>query len=250
MINDFPLLVGGERKSILLQYTIGEIINLRTLKLNEVTYGKSHADMINVAIGTSYRGYQSSGVDMRDFGVPDVHAWFVYMDGSVHGYEDGWRWRNYLSPDGNTILECLDSNDKQKLIGKQNKDGYHPYRLCFQIDPYENGGRYCCKFVGAFALTSFLSKDLTKMKYVKVADSFTIGSKGESGGYLDDKTDFIPKIAGYHTPIEELGFSRLVLRILKNGHISYAGELLELGIEVDGELANEIRQKIYHCFGE
>jgi len=222
---------------------------LKILNLGDVTYGLNHADMINKAIGTNYDAWFKSVVDLDQFGVQGVVAWFVFMDGSEHGYEEGWRWKNYIFDDKNEIHEYNVSTIKTTIIKKRNEDGYYPFRLCFQIDPYNTGNRYCCKFVGAFRLTSFLKEDLTAIKYTKVIDSFTLGSKGEKGFYLNSKDDFLKKNSSYFIPLEKLGFSDRVYQLLKRGNISYAGELLELGFCINGEIADEIRHKIFKCFG-
>lgn len=221
---------------------------MRVFNAGDVTYGKSHVDMINKAIGTNYFAWQKATVDLEQFGVPDVIAWFVFMDGSEHGYEEGWRWKNYLSENGEEICEYNVSPSKMAVIAKRNEDGYYPYRLCFRLDPYENGNRHCCRFVGAFTFEKFIKEDLTAIKYKKIADEFRIGSKGESGCHLSSKADFIQKESHHLQSIGELGFSDRVYRLLKNGGIIYAGELLELGLGITGEIAEEIQQKLYQYF--
>ena len=51
-------------------------------------------------------------------------------------------------------------------------------------------------------------------------------------------------------PLSELGLSDRVYRLLKSGGISFAWELLSLGMETSGEIADEIRQKLYEVFRE
>ncbi len=223
---------------------------MKILNTGDVTYGNSHADMINKAIGTSYDGWQKSSVDLAQFGADGVIAWFIFMDGSEHGYENGWRWKNFLSDNGDVIREYNVSPSKTAVIMKRNEEGYLPFRLCFRLDPYEIGSRHCCKFMGAFVLDSFIKEDLTAIKYIKVSDSFNLGSKGESGNYIDGKNIFLKKGGRLLKPLSELGLSDRVYRLLKSGGISFAWELLSLGMETSGEIADEIRQKLYEVFRE
>lgn len=223
---------------------------MKVLNKGEVTYGKSYADMINKAIGTNYAGWGKSTVNLEQFGAPGVVAWFVYMDGSEHGYEEGWRWRNYLSNDGNEIREHNVSQSKTAIAARRKENGYFPYRLSFRLDPYETCNKYCCKFVGAYKFSCFLKEDLTAIKYIKTADSFRLGSKGESGGYLSGREEFIKDDRKYLKPVSELGFSESTYRLLKNSGISCAGELLELGLCAVGATTDEIWQKLFTHFGQ
>ena len=220
-----------------------------TLRLGDKTLQKSYAGMINEAIGTNYKSLLRCTVDLQQFDVPKVIAWFVYMDDSVHGYPDGWQWRNTLSADGNTIIEEHVSSVKETLKERQIREGYNPYRLCFQRDYISNGNGYWCKFVGVFRFSRFLSEKLDKFEFVKVLDEFTIGSKGD--GYnpiLNSKNDFLVNAPSYKVSIENMNFSESVSRLLKKGGIETSGDLLELGIKVDGPIATEIRQKLYEHF--
>ena len=220
-----------------------------TLRLGDKTLQKNYVEMINESIGTNYKKLLRCTVDLEQFGVPKVIAWFVYMDGSVHGYPDGWQWKNTLSSDGNTIIEEHISSIKETLKERQIKEGYNPYRLCFQRDYINNGNEYWCKFVGAFRFSRFLSDGLDKFELVKVLDEFKIGCKGD--GYnprLNSKNDFLVDALSYKVPIEKMLFSDSVYRLLKKGGIETSGDLLELGIGVDGPIATEIRQKLYEFF--
>jgi hypothetical protein len=220
---------------------------MRILKTGDVFYGKSHADMINKAIGTNYYSYMKSSVELSDFGCSNVIAWFVYMDGSIHGYEDGWRWANRLSLDGLEISEYNVSDSKEKLKKRRVDAGYNPYRLAFQIDHNGTGNKHCCKFVGAFRLKSFIKADASSEMYEKVLDEFKLLGKGEYGGGCNDREDFIPKEGKYLTAISEMGFSQRTFSLLKNS-IKNAGELLELGIGIEGPIADEIQDKICSHF--
>ena len=58
---------------------------MRTLRFNDIIKGTSYVDMINKAVGTNYQRWIKSSVDMQDFGVENVCAWFVFMNGEIHG---------------------------------------------------------------------------------------------------------------------------------------------------------------------
>lgn len=222
---------------------------MRILRIGDTFIGKDYTEMINDAIGTNFKKIERCTVDLAQFDVPNVIAWFVYMDGSRHGSPEGWEWSNRLSLDGRTIREYHESKDKSKLEEKQNEEGYHPYRLCFQLDPNGNKKNNWGKFVGAFRFSKFLEDDLTAFEYVKVLDEFKIASKGD--GYnplLNTKDDFLVDADLYKISIEEMGFSDDTYRILQIGNIKNAGDLLELGIGVSGKLADEIRQKLLQIF--
>ena len=216
---------------------------MKILRTGDVFYGKSHADMINKAIGTNFSSYMKSTVELSDFGCVGVVAWFVYMDGSIHGYEDGWSWFNKLSLDGLEIYEYNVSDCKDKLKKRRAEDGYNPYKLAFQIDYNETGNRHCCKFVGAFRFKSFIKNDSSAETYEKVLDEFKLLGKGEYGGGCNCRDDFIPKEGKYLTPLIEMGFSPKTYNLLKNS-MKNAGELLELGIGIDGAISDEIQEKL------
>lgn len=220
---------------------------MKILKTGDIFSGKSYADMINKAIGTNYYGWRRSSVDLDEFGCPGIIAWFVFMDGSEHGYEEGWTWVNKLSIEEKEIDEYNISTSKLQLKTRRTKEGYCPYRLAFQLDPYGNGNNHCCRFVGAFRFHSFIKKDASAITYEKVMDTFKLGAKGESGNYLNKRENLQPQSGKYLIPLKEMGFSEKVYRIL-DGHINFAGELLELGIGIEGEIADEIHKKIYECF--
>ena len=220
---------------------------MKVLRRGDVFYGKSHADMINKAVGTNYRAWMRSSVDLDDFGCPGMIAWFVYMDGSEHGYEDGWVWVNKLSMDGKEIDEYNISRLKTQLKEKRSKDGYYPYRLAFQLDPYGDGDKHCCRFVGAFRFKSFIRKDASAVTYEKVMDDFRLAGKGEYGACLNRKEDLKPQKGKYNTPLEEMGFSEDTYQLLRR-YVNFAGDLLEFGVGVRGPLAEEIQERVYECF--
>ncbi len=217
---------------------------MKTFHLLDKFVGNSYADMINHALGTNFKVYEDSGVLLDEFELPGVIAWFVFMDGSTHGYAPDYLWENRLI--GNIITEKLVSKDHAEVIQKDDREGHYPLRLAFELldckkDFYE------CRFVGAFALSHFLRKDLTAREYVRIMDQVTLKSKGEFGKILNTKAGFIKRMPQYATPIEEMGFSEKNMKLLK-GHISTAGDLLELGLEAAGAISDEIRQKLYEHF--
>lgn len=220
---------------------------MKIFKLGDCFMGKSHASMINDTIGTNFQKWFKCTVNLDDYGANDVIAWFVYMDGTIHGYPDGWEWANRLSTDGNVITETYMTKDRDKLLKKREEDGYYPYRLAFQLDPNKGGNRYFCKFVGAFCFSGFTQNDYMSVKYTKVTDQFKLGDKGAYNAWADGK-EVLMKDKRLLTNISELGFSEQVYRILNNGKISTVAELLELGIGISGSIAEEIRRKIYECF--
>lgn len=222
---------------------------MKILRAGEVTIGRDYTNMINEAIGTNFKRIEKCTVDLDQFGVSNVIAWFVYMDGSKHGYPDGWEWTNMLSFDGKTIREYNVSTDKKRLKIKQNEEGYHPYRLCFQLDPNGTKRKYWCKFLGAYRFSKFLENDLNAFEYVKVKDEFKIGSIGDAfNPELNSKNDFLNNAEAYKIPIETMGFSNETYKILQIGSIKNAGDLLELGIGTNGKIADEIRQKLLQFF--
>lgn len=60
---------------------------MKILHVGDTWHGKSHVDMINLALGADYAAYMRSTVPLKRFGGRGT-AWFVYMDGSVHGHRD------------------------------------------------------------------------------------------------------------------------------------------------------------------
>ena len=220
---------------------------MKILRAGDIFSGRTYAEMINKAVGTNHSSWMKSSVNLADFGCPNMIAWFVFMDGSEHGYGEGWKWANRLSADGKEIDEYNVASSKLQLKKRRVEEGYHPYRLAFQLDPYGENNNHCCRFVGAFRFKSFIRKDGSAVTYEKVTDTFKLGSKGEFGGYLNAKEDLLPKSGKYWIPLEELGFSDATYQILRP-HIKYAGELLELGIGIEGPLADEIQKCVFECF--
>lgn len=222
---------------------------MRVFNTGDIFRGTSNGDMINQAIGTAYADkIPRSSVDLGQFGTYGVIAWFVFMDGTPHGYEDGWVWENRLSLDGKIVNEINISKDNTRLKEHINHNGLKPFRLAFQKDPYETGDTHCCKFVGAFKLSGFYNRDLTAFKYERISDSFKLGNKGEYGAILDSVDMFINSDKRFITPIENLRFSNKVLTMLKNVGVKHFWELLPIGAEANGAIFNEIIYKMYEYF--
>ena len=217
---------------------------MKTFHFEDKFIGNSYADMINHTLGTNFKVYKEAGVPLDAFGLPDVIAWFVFMNGTIHGIAPDYLWRNHLN--GDTITEELASKDHTKVIQKDDREGHHPLRLAFELLECEENF-YECRFVGAFALSHFLREDLTAREYVRVMDNFSLGSKGFVGKILNTKADFIKGAPKYATPIEKMDFSERVMKLLR-GHISTAGDLLELGLGTSGAISDEIRKKLYEHF--
>lgn len=216
---------------------------MRAFHFGDIFSGRNYTDMLNNALGTKLDFYKKSSVSLDN--LQGVIAWFVFMDGSEHGYPDGYTWKNFLG--GNTIVEEASSEDRHKVIAMQDRDGHHPFRIAFQLY-HPKDGEWRCRFVGAFSLSAFLREDLTKRKYIKISDNFMLGEAGEFGRILNKKEDFYKNMPKYRTHVERMGFSHTVLQMLKNNKVSAAGQLLELGFGASGAIANEIRCKLYEFF--
>ncbi len=218
---------------------------MKQFVVGDVFRGRSHADLINNTLGTRYKSFQQCSLELKDFDAQDVYAWFIFMDGTTHGYEDGWLWKNLLTDNGNIIRE-VNIDAKNNLYKKRAEFGYRPYRLAFQLDPYEANNRYCCKFVGAFRLSRFLNLEMTQVEYEKIADEIAIDSIGDSYNEIHlTKQDFIKDSSIYKTEIDKLCFFESTLKKLKTWGINTVADLLELP---DGNcsIATEIREKLYN----
>lgn len=217
---------------------------MKIFKSGEIFQGRSHVDMVNQVLGTKYRDWRKCTVELDKFGAHGVISWFVMMDGSENGYGEGWKWKNYLSKDEEQITETNVDRGNIKLYHVQNEEGYHPYRLAFQLDPNQTGNRYKCKFIGAFCLESFALPDLSTMRYKKVSNTFRLCEIGESTYGADDRKFFLTRSSKLSLPIEKLGFSANSYRLLTKSGIRCLGELLEIGMGSDCELVREIREKL------
>ena len=219
---------------------------MKTFSVGDIFYGNSHTDLINKTIGTKFRGIQRCGIDLSDFQCDGIIAWFVFMDGSIHGYED-WHWSNRLSRDGLIIYERNMDQPKKKLEIERLNKGYNPFRLAFQLDPYATGNRHCCKFVGAFKLDAFIGEEVPDIEYKKVSDKFTIGDKGVFCANITDKIKFYENDNRYNAKIEVLNFSDTVYLMLKKASVHTVGELLGIGLGFN-QSSIEIRDKIEKFF--
>lgn len=223
---------------------------MKNFHVGDVFYGKSYVDMINKTIGTDFHSdIIKSCISLDRFGYKDLTAWFAFMNGETHGHRSDWKWRNYLLDNNTKIKEKLVSKNTEFYKYKRNEEGYLPYRLCFQIDPYNKGDKYCCKFVGLFRLTNFLKDDLTIMEYSKVSDDFCLKNISEYEYDEKFRKTLVDGYDKYKIPISKLGFSDTNYTILRNGNIKYTHELLEVGLDtLNKDFLNELRQKLYEVF--
>ena len=97
---------------------------MKSLHIDDIFSGKSYAEMINKAVGTNHNSWMKSSVNLEDFGCPGMIAWFVFMDGSEHGYGEGWKWANKLSEDGKEIDEYNIASSKLQLKKRRIDYGY------------------------------------------------------------------------------------------------------------------------------
>ena len=133
---------------------------MRTLKTGDIFRGSSYVDLINRAIGTNFNSCFRCLIEMNEFvNCCGLTSWFVFMNGDVHGSYFDWKWKNFLSKDEKEIKEYHVGDDIKLLNETRGKTGFYPFRLAFQLDPYENGSRNCCKFLGLFMLKEFLKED-------------------------------------------------------------------------------------------
>lgn len=217
---------------------------MKRFVVGDIFRGQSHADLINNTLGTRYKSFQACSLELKDFGADNVFAWFIFMNGTMHGHEDGWLWKNLLS-ENETIIREINIDNKNRLYKKRAEVGYRPYRLAFQLDPYETNNRYCCKFVGVFRLKRFLNLEMTQVEYEKIADEIAINSIGDAYNEIHlTKQDFIKDSSIYKTEIDNLGFLEATLKKLKNWGINTVADLLEFS---DGNcsISTEIREKLY-----
>lgn len=219
---------------------------MRTFSVGDTFFGRSHADLINTVLGTNLSHTKKSTIELSDFQCGGVLAWFVYMDGSIHGYED-WRWVNRLSLDRTKITERYIDSPREKLGIARLQNGYNPFRLAFRLDPHETGNRYCCEFVGAFRINAFLGENVPDTEYIKVANDFTIGDKGYYNPNVTSKSVFFDGDARYTANIEALNFSDGVRRMLGNAGVTMAGELLDMCFGFS-QTSTELRSKTESFF--
>lgn len=118
--------------------------NSLIIRKGDVFEGKDYADMINGIFGTKYKFYMRSSLNMKKFGLNDHIAWFVFINGKVHGYEN-WSWLNLISHEGVIVEQCISDKDNKFEKDTQSLPNY---RLVFQRDPDNDGSKYKCKFLG------------------------------------------------------------------------------------------------------
>ncbi|MCI8435617.1 MAG: hypothetical protein HFK10_06670 [Clostridia bacterium] len=144
---------------------------MKTLQVGDTWHGKSHVDMINLALGADYAAYMRCTVPLKRFGGCGT-AWFVYMDGSVHGHRDEYLWMNTLSPDGTTIVERCVSDDKSyvRALPFTEQDRC---KLAFRLDPEGTNDRFACSFVGYFRLEHYDTEHMVRT-YTRIAETYTL----------------------------------------------------------------------------
>lgn len=127
-------------------------------KYGNIFVGCNYVDMINHALGTQYKGWFKASVLLKNLGLRDYMAWFVFINDETHGTPN-WAWQNTLCADGTIVETCVkDSNDK--FISDTAK--YPNYRLVFQRDPDGDGSNYKCKFLGVCKLESVDNKEKSR----------------------------------------------------------------------------------------
>lgn len=221
---------------------------MKILETGDTFYGKDYTDLINKTLGTSLSNYMRSCVELDEFGLRGVVAWFVHMDGSTNGYVK-WLWQNYLSEDGNTIDEHNVNKDKRLLRSSRAKESFLPYRLAFELHKNKNVEGYSCKFVGAFKLDCFFGVGTQlDVRYTKVLDKVVLKERFEKNANVTTCEEFFQNDVRYTTPIEKLGFSDNTYRLLKKANVNTAGEVMEVGwgeTQVTDEVIDKV-QKFFH----
>lgn len=128
--------------------------------------GRNHVDMLNRVLGTNYKAFMRCWVSLQKFGGNGI-AWFVNMDGTIHGSAPDYLWKNTLSADGKTIVEeCVGT-------GVTYVEPPQAWRLAFRLDPFGTGNRYQCEFVGYFKMTE-CSADNLKRTYTRIQETYTL----------------------------------------------------------------------------
>jgi hypothetical protein len=218
---------------------------MKTFKIGDKFFGKNHTDLINNTIGTKLKHTEKSGIELDQFDSHNIIAWFVFMDGSINGF-DGWKWKNLLTENGNIIREVFISYEKSKLIDKRVCESFKPYRLAFKLDPFETRDRYCCEFVGAFRLKNILNEDTSIIEYEKVMDQVSLNSLEDGyNEYHVKKEDFLKKPSLYLTPIADMNMPDLLKNKLLNLGLKTACDLLEIEMKLPQPFEEEITKSLY-----
>ena len=219
-------------------------------KLNTGDYfnGANHADLINNTLGTKYLDYYRSTVNLQNFGNDRMQAWFVFMNGSEHGYGEKYKFRNYLSNDENIIKEKFTGNNKEELLKWRRNDGFLPYRIAFQLDPDNENNRYKCKFIGVFVFSKFLNRELTSIEYKKVSNTFNLGSKFNNNQNVSKCNDYKCFIRNFNYSIQEIEYPEQIKETLEKANILDAGELLDLGSKNSVNFMKIIHSKLFNIF--
>ena len=130
----------------------------------DVFEGENYVDMINRVLHTAYKGWFKASVLLKDKGLENHMAWFVFINQETHGYLH-WAWQNTIYQDGTIVEKCVrDSDDKFK----QDTTKCPKYRLVFQRDPDGDGSKYKCKFLGVCERISVDDKEKSRtLKIIK-----------------------------------------------------------------------------------
>ena len=134
--------------------------------------GYNKVDMINNIFKTHYKQYMRSSVKLEKYGEPNMIAWFVNLNGEIHGTGKDWLWINHLYNSGTFIEEECVSISKEKYEYEMKKHLY-PIRAVFQLDPHNRGNNYECRFLGVFKLTKHDTITCTK-DYDRIADKLEL----------------------------------------------------------------------------
>ncbi len=229
---------------------------MKHFQTKQVFYGRTHAALVNNTLGTHFHDYDRSLVDLQQFGSEGIQAWFVHMNGQTHGWARTWLWKNYLSDDETTIKEYYAIDSKQIYINRRDETGYFPFRLAFQLNPYDSNpypatnlkeNCHCCQFKGVFRLVRFLEEDLSAMEYEKVSDTFCLGDDEQYNPNVTQLEDLCNSPL-YRAPIEKARLSPQTIRMLKNGGIRYVWELLTLDVSELPSLKKEVHAALYQHF--
>jgi hypothetical protein len=211
------------------------------LTKEEPFWADNYHGLVNQVLKTNYKAIERCGIDLTNFKAENVIAWFVHMDGKIHGYTgDDWLWINTVLDNGKYIKEEAICKDYGLFLIKKLRRGICPYRLAFQLNPYDNGNKYCCKFLGAYRLKE-INDGFTEVIYEKVADEVLLNQLHEKeNDYHLTKNDFLKTPSKLDAPIDELKFSPEILAKLKGWGINKVSDLLEIQINVSDQIAFEI----------
>lgn len=221
---------------------------MRVLETGDTFYGKNYTELINNELGTFFSNLMRCRLDLDEFGLNGIIAWFIHLDGSTNGYKR-WLWQNYLSDDGKRIDEYNINKEKSVLRSVRAKESFAPFRLVFELHKNKGVEGYSCKFVGAFKLDCFFGVGTQlDVRYTKVLDKVVLKERFEKNANVTTREEFFQNDVRYTTPIEKLGFSDNTYRLLKKANVNTAGEVMEVGwgeTQVTDEVIDKV-QKFFH----